>query len=89
MADRGHPNPRRFELIRSEDVHGVSGTGMVAWGVQFPDGVVVVRWCVTEVRQTSVWERLDDVMAVHGHDGRTIVRWLDGGGEHAPLGVWQ
>lgn len=35
---------RRFELHRFEDISGVSGTGIVADGVQFPDGVVAMRW---------------------------------------------
>lgn len=68
---------RRFVLERSEDVSGVSGTGTVAEGVRFSDGIVVVRWTSSDHRSTVVWERLESVLAIHGHDGRTIVRWLD------------
>ncbi len=78
---------RRFVLRRHEDVTGLSGTGDVAWGVLFPDGVVVTRWCVTDVRQTCVWRSLDDTMAVHGHDGKTGIGWLDDEGESAPSGA--
>jgi len=35
---------RTFVLHRDEDVSGVSGTGVVAEGVVFSDGAVVVRW---------------------------------------------
>lgn len=64
-------------LVRRDDVTGLSGVGRVAWIVQFPDGPCVVRWCVSEVRQTAVFASLNDVLAVHGHDGRTVVEWGD------------
>ena len=35
---------RTFELHRDTDVSGVSGTGVVAEGVEFADGTTVVRW---------------------------------------------
>lgn len=74
------PKPafRRFELVRTEDVSGVSGTGVVALGVQFPDGTVVVRWN-TGVQPASTVNHIDidAVVAIHGHDGRTTVEWLD------------
>lgn len=73
MADQ----PRRFVLQRYEDETGLSGEGLVAWGVCFPDGVAVTRWCVTEVRQTCTWRSMDDVFFVHGHQGKTEVVWLD------------
>src|SRR5579872_1239536 len=36
--------PRRFVLVRHEDVSGVSGTGVVAEGVAFSNGVVALQW---------------------------------------------
>jgi hypothetical protein len=68
---------RCFVLLRTEDVSGVSGTGVVAEGVEFLDGKVALRWCVGEWRSTVVWDSIDGVEAVHGHDGRTEVLWLD------------
>lgn len=65
---------RRFVLQRHTDVTGVSGTGRVAEGVQFTDGTVVIRWAGTRA-STVVWASLDDALAVHGHDGATIVEW--------------
>jgi hypothetical protein len=73
--------PRRFVLMRHQDVTGVSGRGKVAWGIVFPDGVVVTRWCVTETRQTCVWASLADVEKIHGHDGKTHIVFLDLEGE--------
>lgn len=69
--------PKTFALQRGEDVTGVSGTGTVAYGVQFPDGQVVLRW-LGEFASTVVWESLDAAMHVHGHDGRTRAVWLEG-----------
>ncbi len=68
--------PRRFHLARRVDVSGVSGVGWVAAGVQFPDGTVVMRW-LTEHRSTVVWADLESAMRVHGHDGATVVEWVD------------
>jgi ATP-dependent Clp protease ATP-binding subunit ClpA len=68
---------RRFVLQRSEDVSGVSGIGTVAEGAQFSDLKVVVRWISGDHRSTVVWDDIESVLAIHGHDGRTVVRWLD------------
>lgn len=73
-----HPGaPRPFGLYRRQDETGVSGTGMVALGAEFPDGMVVLRW--TSAFPTSVvfHERgIESVEAVHGHGGKTQVVWL-------------
>ena len=55
----------------------MSGTGIVAEGVQFTDGAVVMRWLGGE----PTFEILKDIGAVtylHGHGGRTVVEWDDG-----------
>lgn len=73
-----HPTPhaRRFGLHRYRDVTGVSGTGMVAEGVQFADGTVVLRWR-GENPSTVLWSSLVAAMRVHCHGGATCVSWLD------------
>ena len=35
-------------------------------GVEFDDGTVVLRW-QTAKRSTSVWDSMDDMLAIHGH----------------------
>jgi hypothetical protein len=67
---------KRFYLVRVEDVSGVSGTGVVAEGVEFTDGRVALRWR-TATPSTVVWDSIVDVQAIHGHDGKTQVYWLD------------
>lgn len=66
---------RTFHLQRDEDETGISGTGRVAEGVEFDDGVVVVRWIVGEHRSTVIWESIEAVEAIHGHGGRTRIVW--------------
>lgn len=75
---------RRFVLARETDVTGISGTGTVAEGVEFSDGVVVLRWVKAgtsrpdHVRPTTVvHDDLDSVIGLHGHDGKTKVVWLE------------
>lgn len=67
---------RRFYLYRREDVSGVSGTGIVADGIMWPDGTASLKWRGDD---TSVvfWFTLFSLVKVHGHDGKTAVLWLD------------
>lgn len=68
---------RTFDLIRTTDVTGVSGTGVVAEGTEFSDGTVALRWVVGEHRSTVIWANVDAVEAVHGHGGATTIRYHD------------
>jgi hypothetical protein len=71
---------RRFQLVRHEDVTGVSGTGVVAEGCTFSDGSGAVRWLVGPYHSTVSWDPptvLEALEAVHGHSGRTEIVYLD------------
>ena len=72
---------RRFELHRDTDETGVSGTGVVAEGVEFGDGRAALRWR-SEHRSTAVYDSMADVDAIHGHGGRTRIVYLDRLVEH-------
>jgi hypothetical protein len=67
---------RMFVLRRSTDVTGVSGTGDVADGVQFPDGRVAMRWR-GDLASTAEYDSIAIVEAIHGHAGATQVVWAD------------
>ena len=70
--------PSRFTLVRDVDDTGLSGTGEVAWGVLWPDGKVSTRWNARGgPAQTCSWDSIDDVRAVHGHDGNTRIVWTE------------
>lgn len=68
----------RFELHRDHDVSGVSGEGIVADGIVFPDGVVAFHWRGDWPASVVFHERgIDAVDRVHGHGGSTRIVWLD------------
>ena len=67
---------RTFYLRRNEDVSGVSGTGVVAEGIQFDDGYCTMRW-LTKYRSTESADSIEILRAIHEHGGRTVVEWLD------------
>ena len=79
--------PRRFELVRTEDVSGTSGEGVVAVGVEYPDGAVHMQWrnaenesLTTSSNGCAFKPAPDGAQAteeIHGHGGRTEIRWID------------
>lgn len=68
------PVIRPFYLDRREDISGVSGTGVVAVGVMLPSGKCVLEWR-SHLRTVTVFESAEQVTQIHGHDGRTVLRW--------------
>jgi hypothetical protein len=50
--------------------------GCVADGVVFPDGVSVLRWR-TAGGSTAVYDSMESVELIHGHDGRTKIKFID------------
>ena len=65
---------RTFKLQRFEDVSGVSGTGLIAEGVEFHDGQVVVSWFGRH-HTLEVAASARDVIEIHGHGGKTVLVW--------------
>jgi hypothetical protein len=70
-------NFRRFVLFRSEDESGVSGTGTVAEGVVFSSGKCVISW-LSDTPSVEVYDSVEEIERIHGHGGKTRVRWVDG-----------
>ena len=66
---------RFFELHRDIDETGISGTGIVAEGVEFHDGTAALRW-KSEFKSTAVYASMADVEAIHGHNGQTKIVWV-------------
>jgi hypothetical protein len=67
---------RRFILSRHEDECGVSGTGLVAEGIEFSSGRCVICW-LSHTASIAIYESISDVEKVHGHGGKTVIEWLD------------
>ncbi len=61
-----------FQIVRDEDVTGVSGTGVVAVGCNFMGHGCVLQW-MGEVVSTFWYPNLQTVEALHGHGGKTRV----------------
>lgn len=77
----GHEMGRRWVLLRYEDVSGVSGDGVVAQGIEFPDGRVAYRWHTTDptMEKTSqIADSIDAVETIHGHSGSSEIVYVDG-----------
>ena len=69
MFYKGH-ELRTFHLFRHEDVSGVSGVGIVAEGLIFSTGKVVIQW-TTDHHSIVIYDSLEDAIAIHGHGGKT------------------
>lgn len=86
MSDNDHL-PRRFELVRHEDFSETSGTGVVAVGVEYPDGAVHMQWFNEENEDLEIDSNgcafkpapsgAEATIEIHGHEGRTELRWVD------------
>ncbi|MGH3658031.1 MAG: hypothetical protein ACRDUA_15360 [Micromonosporaceae bacterium] len=90
-AHRPPAMPRLFALRRHVDFSGVSGTGIVAYGTQYPpDGAVTVAWLgrTTGHPSMGIYPSLTAVTAIHGHDGGTDLPMMTGSSETAWLNVF-
>lgn len=78
---------RRFYLNRKEDNTGTSGEGVVAVGVEYPDGAVHMMWLNHQnpdlntssngVAFKPAPDGIEATREIHGHGGRTEVVWID------------
>lgn len=68
---------RRFVLVRHRDVTGKSGVGIIGEGVSWTGGGAFLHW-MTDYESFVHWPGgVDAILAVHGHEGSTIARYLD------------
>ena len=66
---------KTFTLERDIDVSGISGVGTVAEGIEFSTGKVAIHWISNDHHSTVVWDSIDSVIAIHGHNGATRLVW--------------
>jgi len=67
---------RRFRLVRSADETGVSGTGVVAEGVEFANGKAAMTW-LSQFGAVTVFDNMKVIEETHGHHGKTKVEFYD------------
>ena len=57
--------------------------GTVAEGVQFTDGRICLNWCLSSRNKgmghagLAIYDNILDCVKIHGHDGSTLVRWVE------------
>lgn len=61
---------RKFYLLRHVDVHQNSGTGTVAEGVVFDNGLVAMTW-LSDTPTMTMFRKIQEVTKLHGHDDKT------------------
>jgi len=79
--------PRRFKLVRHEDFSETSGTGIVAYGVEYCDGAVHMQWMNEDNEELETRNNgcafkpasdgIEATEEIHGHEGRTEVVFID------------
>ena len=67
--------PRIFNLVREVDSTGLSGTGIVAQGIQFDNGNVVVCWLLN-ISSIVLFENLEDFKSVSCSHSRSEVKFI-------------
>ena len=68
---------RRFVMNRSKDESGISGTGIVAEGLQFSSKKCVISW-LSDTPSIEIYDSIEEVRRIHGHQGETQIKWIDG-----------
>jgi hypothetical protein len=67
---------KTFHLMRHTDHSGLSGIGIVAVGVVWPNGKAHMQW--TSFRASfEIHENVENLMEIHGHNGSTELIWGD------------
>jgi hypothetical protein len=67
---------RRFHFNRSEDVSGVSGTGVVGEGCELSNGKIIFSW-LSNLGSVAVYDNIKTFLSVHGHGGKGNIEWID------------
>lgn len=65
---------KRFWLQRDEDISGVSGTGVVAEGIEFTNGKCALSW-LKPTSCVAIYDSVSVLEAIHGHEGATKIVW--------------
>lgn len=67
---------RRFVLNRKIDETGISGTGIVAEGIEFSSGHCALTW-LTHSACVAFYDNVKSIELVHGHQGKTEIQFVD------------
>lgn len=59
-----------FYLLRHTDGTGLSGTGIIAVGVVWPDGQAHMQW-ISFKKSFEMHDSVENLIDIHGHNGAT------------------
>ena len=65
----------RFKLARTVDVTGISGTGDIAYGVQYPDQSCALFWLKHGTH--GYYKNISQLREIHCYNDNARVIWLD------------
>lgn len=75
---------RRFILDRSQDITGISGTGVIAYGIEWlPDGPCDLFWLRTKT--TGQYPSIKSLQSIHCYNDNAKVIWVEN--EHFSEGI--
>lgn len=61
---------QEFYLLRKKDLSGLSGTGIVARGIELQSGRAVLEW-LGKYKTITVFDNIQQIIDIHGHEGAT------------------
>jgi len=67
---------RLFYLQRLEDESGVSGTGIVAEGVEWSNGRITINW-LSKHHSLNIYDNIKEAIEIFGHNGQTLVEYYE------------
>lgn len=70
---------KTFLLKRTRDISDVSGIGIVAEGMVFSDGTVILKW-LSNISSINIYKNVQDMLTIHNHidtkhEGGTSIIW--------------
>lgn len=71
-----------YQLIRKQDVHGISGTGVVALIAVMPSGRAIMEWTASNHPTLTIFANIQEIELIHGHGGASVVKLVK---EEKPL----
>jgi hypothetical protein len=66
---------KRFKIVRSLDVTGISGLGEIAIGIQWPDQSCSLYWM--KFGTTGSYKNIDQLKSIHCYNNNSLVEWID------------
>ncbi len=60
-----------YRMVRDEDESGVSGTGTVAWVIDWPNPMATIGWVTDPYYSVANYPSMEAVKEIHGHGGKT------------------